>query len=186
MSLIPRPLTRQEALYYVWLAALVLFGAALIGGVAWYAVPAPRVIHVGRARNFPPSDQPYPVRTGERWLWIVNQDGELIALEPRNHAGRTGCRVVWVPTNRRFEDPCCGGKFRLDGSLLMGPATRGLDRYAVLIRGDEVWIDVTRATPGPPPATPAARSTCTEVSEISAISHYLGERTLVHYARIVR
>ncbi|RMG92466.1 MAG: hypothetical protein D6706_16790, partial [Chloroflexi bacterium] len=40
-----------------------------------------------------------------------------------------GCIYSWVPANNRFECPCHGSKYRLDGRRIEGPAPRTLDRF---------------------------------------------------------
>ncbi|MGH2537489.1 MAG: ubiquinol-cytochrome c reductase iron-sulfur subunit, partial [Candidatus Promineifilaceae bacterium] len=40
-----------------------------------------------------------------------------------------GCIYKWVPANSRFECPCHGSKYRLDGRRVEAPAPRTLDRF---------------------------------------------------------
>ena len=48
-----------------------------------------------------------------------------------------------------FEDPCGGSIFALDGDCTGGPCPRGLDRYAVKVRGDEAEVDLRHLIKGP-------------------------------------
>jgi cytochrome b6-f complex iron-sulfur subunit len=43
-----------------------------------------------------------------------------------------GCIYSWVPTNNRFECPCHGSKYRLDGRRIESPAPRDLDLFKVI------------------------------------------------------
>jgi cytochrome b6-f complex iron-sulfur subunit len=40
-----------------------------------------------------------------------------------------GCIYAWVNANDRFECPCHGSKYRLDGRRIEAPAPRNLDRF---------------------------------------------------------
>ena len=113
---------------------------------------------VGALADFPPSEHPYSVTAGDKRLWLVNFDGELLAFNPRlvTFQGRRRCDVVWVPTNRRFEDPCSGAKLGLDGRWLdpsvavqAADEPHHLERYRVEVREGEIWIDLTAVTPSP-------------------------------------
>jgi cytochrome b6-f complex iron-sulfur subunit len=40
-----------------------------------------------------------------------------------------GCIYAWTAANNRFECPCHGSKYRLDGRRIESPAPRTLDRF---------------------------------------------------------
>ena len=42
-----------------------------------------------------------------------------------------GCIYDWNDANGRFECPCHGSKYRLDGRRIESPAPRSLDRFLV-------------------------------------------------------
>jgi cytochrome b6-f complex iron-sulfur subunit len=44
-----------------------------------------------------------------------------------------GCIYAWTATNERFECPCHGSKYRLDGRRIEDPAPRSLDRFDVTV-----------------------------------------------------
>ncbi len=44
-----------------------------------------------------------------------------------------GCDVPWVPSTNRFHCPCHGSEFAADGSLLRGPARRGMDTLPIKV-----------------------------------------------------
>ena len=44
-----------------------------------------------------------------------------------------GCLPKWVDTNHRFECPCHGSKYQLDGHWIEGPAPRSLDRFKTTV-----------------------------------------------------
>jgi cytochrome b6-f complex iron-sulfur subunit len=48
-----------------------------------------------------------------------------------------GCIYSWIPVNNRFECPCHGSKYRLDGRRIESPAPRTLDRFKVDALNDD-------------------------------------------------
>ncbi len=44
-----------------------------------------------------------------------------------------GCDVPWVAAENKFHCPCHGSEFAADGSLLRGPATRGMDTLPIRV-----------------------------------------------------
>lgn len=148
------PLTRREFTYYLFFSALVVMGTALLAGLVWMLIPPSKQVLIGAVSGFPPSDQPYRVFIDGSPLYVVSAGGELIALNPVIKKGPTkSCRVVWVPINMRFEDPCWGAKFDLRGNYLDGPASRGLEQYSLRIKKNQVWVDLSRTMPGAPRPT---------------------------------
>ena len=60
------------------------------------------------------------------------------------------CLISWETKLSRFQEPCGGAFFALDGSYLGGPSPRAMDRYPVRIEEDEVWVEITRQILGEP------------------------------------
>ncbi|MBK8931205.1 MAG: Rieske 2Fe-2S domain-containing protein [Chloroflexi bacterium] len=48
-----------------------------------------------------------------------------------------GCIYTWTTSNNRFECPCHGSKYRLDGRRIESPAPRTLDRFKVYAVADD-------------------------------------------------
>ncbi len=62
-----------------------------------------------------------------------------------------GCLYAWVDSTVRFECPCHGSKYHLDGTYIEGPAPRDLDRFKVtLVGADGKPISETSAAAGTP------------------------------------
>lgn len=83
------------------------------------------------------------------WLTVV--DGRLLALNTsgpiREEFGRLG--VSWCPTSGYFGSNVTGARYDPAGMLVHGPATRGLDRFAVrLDEAGRVLVDFTSLTAG--------------------------------------
>ena len=64
-----------------------------------------------------------------------------------------GCSVPWCHPSQWFECPCHGSKYSVTGEYRDGPAPRGLDRFPVEIRGQQVVVDTSTLITGPPRGT---------------------------------
>jgi cytochrome b6-f complex iron-sulfur subunit len=144
-------ISRREFLYYIWGASLALFTAQMGGLLVWFLIPRFREgefggrfilpIDVLPEVNAPPENFP-----GGRF-WLVNLDSttdqgqERMYLAPDEEepirgvaaiykvCTHLGCIYAWVSANNRFECPCHGSKYRLDGRRVESPAPRTLDRF---------------------------------------------------------
>ena len=80
------------------------------------------------------SKKPVYVTKGKRKLSINNTE-VLTAVCPH-----LGCEVPWNADEGKFVCPCHGSKFAPDGSLLQGPATRGMDTLPIKVQSDELKV----------------------------------------------
>jgi cytochrome b6-f complex iron-sulfur subunit len=64
-----------------------------------------------------------------------------------------GCRVPFCQQSQWFECPCHGSKYNDAGEYQLGPAPRGLDRFAMTMEGDQVIVDTSGVILGPPRGT---------------------------------
>ena len=69
----------------------------------------------------------------------------LLARSP--HLGE---RVTYCQSSTWFEDPLHGDKFDRLGNYMLGPAPRGLDRLATLVKDGVVWVNPNEIALGPP------------------------------------
>ena len=102
--------------------------------------------------DFPPAERPYNVTNDEIPVWLVNTGNEIFAFSKRTPDPEPwDCNYAWEPANREFTDPCSGSKFSLDGTLLEGPAERGLDQYEVnVLRNGRIQINFDELILGQP------------------------------------
>ena len=127
-------LTRREFAFYIWGASIALFSAATGGAIVWFMLPRFKEGEFGGLF----ADQPVPeldaapigVPSGK--FWLSNTDKGIVALY--KVCTHLGCLYAWADLNGRFECPCHGSKFDLDGTYIEGPAPRSLDRFAMTIR----------------------------------------------------
>ena len=130
---------------------MALFTAEFAGLLVWFALPRFREGTFGgafpvRVDQLPGvNEPPEPITAGQ--FWLVNLDSEQ-ANERMYRAEdeaqpiqgvvaiykvctHLGCIYAWVQANNRFECPCHGSKYRLDGRRVESPAPRTLDRFEV-------------------------------------------------------
>jgi cytochrome b6-f complex iron-sulfur subunit len=144
-------MTRREFLYYIWGASMALFTAEMAGLIIWFAIPRFREGEFGGTftysvdslpeKNAPPNNFP------DGRFWLVNLDTSVNEGSDRMYLAEDesepivgvaaiykvcthlGCIYDWNVANQRFECPCHGSKYRLDGRRIESPAPRSLDRF---------------------------------------------------------
>jgi cytochrome b6-f complex iron-sulfur subunit len=149
-------LTRREFLYYIWGASMAVFTAQFTGLMIWFALPRFREGEFGGTFTVPfdrlPKVNEPPANFPEGRFWLVNVDsrapeGQERMFEAPDERQRgehiqgvaaiytvcthLGCIYAWIPTNNRYECPCHGSKYRLDGRRIEAPAPRDLDRFHI-------------------------------------------------------
>lgn len=62
------------------------------------------------------------------FLWLARDEQGILRAFVAQHPDKP-CAVGFVRDKHRFEDPCYGAKFAMDGSYINGPSSRGLDWY---------------------------------------------------------
>lgn len=150
-------ITRREFLYYIWGASIALVAAQSTGLLVWFLIPKFREGEFGGTFTLPIADVPdvntSPAGYAEGRFWLSNLDttqpNELMypadedALPIKGVAAiykvctHLGCIYTWVDANNRFECPCHGSKYRLDGRRIESPAPRSLDRFKMIALGDD-------------------------------------------------
>jgi nucleotide-binding universal stress UspA family protein/nitrite reductase/ring-hydroxylating ferredoxin subunit len=66
---------------------------------------------------------------GRKLAVYIEPDGTVHSLSPR--CAHMGCTVDWNDADRTWDCPCHGSRYRFDGAVVHGPATRGLDPYSL-------------------------------------------------------
>lgn len=141
-------MNRREFSYYLLLATMVVFLVGLGTAATWYATPRIQTewVHRLAVADYPPSEIPYSMQREGHYFWLVNRDGAFLALNPVSPDG-WGCFHAWNMPNMRFENPCSGSKYGLDGSWVEGDVPLGLGRYLVEVEGDRVVVRIPRPVP---------------------------------------
>ena len=142
-------ISRREFLYYIWGASIALYAAQFSGLLIWFLLPRFREGEFGGRFVIPMEELPEvnaePVNVPAGRFWLVNldtrQENELMKKAPDESeeiigvaaiykvCTHLGCIYAWTEANNRFECPCHGSKYRLDGRRIESPAPRTLDRF---------------------------------------------------------
>ena len=144
-------MSRREFLYYIWGASLALYGAQFTGLLIWFLLPRFREGEFGGTFTLDvgalPEVNAEPVNFADGRFWLVNLDSTAandLMYQAQDEdqpikgvaaiykvCTHLGCIYAWTPTNNRFECPCHGSKYRLDGRRVEAPAPRTLDRFRI-------------------------------------------------------
>lgn len=131
--------SRREFLYYIWGASIALLLGEAGAGLIWFALPRFREGTFGGIFNFPidkiPALNAAPTQVPEGRFWVSQPSEGLVVLF--GVCTHLGCLPKWSITNHRFECPCHGSKYELDGLYIEGPAPRSLDRFQTTITFDD-------------------------------------------------
>ena len=143
---------RRETLLWIGAASVIVTSGAVIAMLGVYTIPTPRLVAIGNISDFPHSAPPRLITVDNKQVFIVTMATEILAFDPMvDYSQSFRCPVRWVESNHRFEEPCGGSKFFMDGRWLEGPALRNLDRYLVVIdRDGTVRIETWRTIKGDP------------------------------------
>jgi Rieske Fe-S protein len=75
----------------------------------------------------------------ERSVWIVRKADESISAYSAN-CPHLGCGYRWIAEHNRFECPCHGSFFDIEGRVLAGPAPRSLDTMETKIENGRLFV----------------------------------------------
>lgn len=138
--------SRREFLYYIWGASIVLLLGEATAGLIWFMLPRFKEGTFGGTFNYPPAKVPSvnsaPVNVPDGRFWVSNvaNEGFIILYAVCTHLG---CLPKWSESNNRFECPCHGSKFQLNGRYIEGPAPRSLDRFRTTLTFEDGTTAVT-------------------------------------------
>lgn len=156
-------ISRREFLYYAWTASMALLLAESTGMLIWFGLPRFREGEFGGTFTFSGADVPTlgssPTDIPEGKIWLSNTDRGIVALY--KVCTHLGCLYKWVDANGRFECPCHGSKYEVDGTYIEGPAPRSLDRFAMTIQ-TTVGETITTNPAGDP--IPVSKANVSQVS----------------------
>jgi hypothetical protein len=154
-QIVAQPITRREAAYYFFGATVLTMLAALAGIFLWFALPRPQVFDLGPTDGFvinQPSYQGVIARNGNTTSLVIVRLADQVLVFDR-YAGSCHYRYVWVPTNNRFEDPCSGYKWAINGTLLsyppeFSPPSRDLDQYETFVHDGHLFVNLDKKQTG--------------------------------------
>lgn len=143
--------SRREFLYYIWGASMALLLGEASAGLIWFAFPRFKEGEFGGTFTFNPEELPAagtaPISVPAGRFHVAHTEHGLYTLY--GVCTHLGCLPKWVPTNNRFECPCHGSKYELNGQWIEGPAPRGLDRFIASVTYADGEVVSTPANGGP-------------------------------------
>ena len=140
-------ITRREFLYYIWGASMAIYAAQFSGLLIWFLLPRFREGEFGGRFVISVDELPKynaePTNVPEGRFWLVNLDTRQpidLTVKMNHHlisgiaaiykvCTHLGCIYTWTDANNRFECPCHGSKYRLDGRRIESPAPRTLGSF---------------------------------------------------------
>jgi nitrite reductase/ring-hydroxylating ferredoxin subunit len=128
-------------------AAAVLAGiAALLGLPTSGHALAVRLASASRVSG---AEATYPLPEADGVTIDKEREVILVRWEGAVYAFRLSCphqktALKWKAKDGRFQCPKHKSKYQPDGTFISGRATRGMDRYAVRRRKDEIVVDVSK------------------------------------------
>jgi len=97
-----------------------------------------------------PSNSAAQRNYGDDHRAVIEETRALMAVDSST-CPHLGCAVPWCQSSQWFECPCHGSRYNRWGEWTMGPAPRGLDRYASWIDADsnQYVVDLGQFLTGP-------------------------------------
>jgi len=142
----PKPVPRRD---FLGLAGLWTAGLAILGSLLGMArLPKPAVLpeeasrfRIGRPEDFPANTE--RVMPGRNIRILSTNDGVAAVSLICTHLG-----CVTAKIDDGYTCPCHGSKFGIDGSVISGPAPRGL-RWLQIVRAPDgaLLVDTRREAP---------------------------------------
>ena len=98
----------------------------------------PSIVRLGRLADFPAIGAYQSSRSDGCWVVRLPED-KLIAVN--TSCTHDGCATSCIAENGPYGCPCCGSKFKMDGTILSGPADRPLERFKVYVDNNTVFVN---------------------------------------------
>ncbi len=143
--------SRREFLYYIWGASMVMLLGQATAGLVWFALPRFREGEFGGTFRFTSAELPEvgqaPINVPTGRFWLSNSTAGFYALY--GVCTHLGCLPKWSDVSTRFECPCHGSMYEMDGTWITGPAPRPLDVFPSRITFSDGSVVETGAEPEP-------------------------------------
>ncbi len=79
------------------------------------------------------------VPSASAWLLKQSSHGNVTALDDR--CTHLGCRPTWNAAEKIFHCPCHGSRFDVQGEVILGPASKPMQRLFLSPEKDgKVWL----------------------------------------------
>jgi cytochrome b6-f complex iron-sulfur subunit len=142
-----KSISRRKLIAYAWIAAGAVVIAELAGGVFAFLWPRRRrgkeekIFVAGKVSDFKIGAI---VAFRKEKTFVVRLEGGFLAIS--SVCTHLHCIVNWNELAKRFECPCHGAKFNIEGEVLEGPPPRPLDIHKLEVAAGNVVIDTEVTT----------------------------------------
>jgi cytochrome b6-f complex iron-sulfur subunit len=126
----------------------LLFGVGTLGiRFLQFLVPTrkerqPEAVLIGTESKIPVGDA-VPMDLGGHKILVLRTDEGVVAFSRR--CTDLGCLVSWNKEREQFVCPCHQGTFDKTGLNIAGPPPRPLDRFTILKRGEQLYVNIQNA-----------------------------------------
>ena len=145
-----RPRILIGALVLAFVAGAVSVGAVILLTRNSIHAPGPGWIPAGSLISI---DEAGVLALPGRHVFVVANGPEPLALSA-SAVHMSGEYVAYCKSSGYFESPTHGETFDRFGSYVTGPAAHSMDRVAIAVVRNQVYVDPSLVTPGPPRGSP--------------------------------
>ncbi len=148
MAIIHDDLGRRRFLSQAVMGFGLLFGIGTLAlRFAQFLVPSPKpkryeAVLIGSEAKVPLGEA-VPMDLGGQKIMVLRTNEEVVAFSRR--CTDLGCLVSWSKEREQFVCPCHHGVFDRTGRNIAGPPPRPLDRFEVVKRGDQLYVNIASA-----------------------------------------
>lgn len=90
-----------------------------------------------------PLGEAVPMDLGAHKILVLRTDEGIVAFSRR--CTDLGCLVSWNKEREQFVCPCHQGTFDKTGLNIAGPPPRPLDRFNIIKRGEQLYVNIHNA-----------------------------------------
>jgi Rieske Fe-S protein len=148
MAIIHDDVGRRRFLSQAVMAFGLLFGMGTLAmRFAQFLVPSPapkrlEPVLIGTASRVPMGEAVAMDLSGHKLMVLRTEEG-VVAFSRK--CTDLGCLVSWNREREQFVCPCHQGAFDKTGKNVAGPPPRPLDRYEVVKRGEQLYVNIQSA-----------------------------------------
>jgi cytochrome b6-f complex iron-sulfur subunit len=145
MAIIHDDLGRRRFLSQAVMGFGLLFGVGTLTlRFIQFLVPSPKskryeAVLIGSEARVPVGEA-VPMDLGGQKIMVLRTNEEIVAFSRR--CTDLGCLVSWSREREQFVCPCHQGVFDKTGRNIAGPPPRPLDRFEVVKRGGQLYVNI--------------------------------------------
>ena len=145
MAIIHDDVGRRRFLSQAVMGFGVLFGVGTLAlRFGQFLIPSPKprrveAVLIGAESRIPLGDA-LPMDFGGHKLLVLKTDEGVAAFSRR--CTDLGCLVSWNKEREQFVCPCHQGIFDKTGLNIAGPPPRPLDRFQIVKRGEQLYVNI--------------------------------------------